>query len=51
MGLQSCGSLNLGISGLPLGNLGRNDMVLAPWPGTNNTIRGKVVASTKYGPW
>jgi hypothetical protein len=25
--------------------------VQAPWLGTNNTIRGKVVASAKSGPW
>jgi len=26
-------------------------MTLAPWPGTKNTTRGKVVASPKFGPW
>jgi hypothetical protein len=31
---------------------GQNDIwVLALWPSTNNTIRGKVVASPKFGPW
>jgi len=36
---------NMGVSG-------QNDIwVLAPWPGTMNTIRGKVVASPKFGPW
>jgi len=31
-----------------LGVAGQNDIwVLAPWPGTNNIIRGKVVASPK----
>ncbi len=35
-----------------LGVPGQNDIwVLAPWPGTNNTIRGKVVASPKSKPW
>jgi hypothetical protein len=30
-----------------LGDLGQNDIwVLAPWPNTKNTIRGKVVASS-----
>jgi hypothetical protein len=39
------------ISGI-LGLLKQNDIwVLAPWPGTKNTIRGKVVASPKCGPW
>jgi hypothetical protein len=36
-------------------NLGvprQNDIwMLAPWPGTENTIRGKVVASPKSRPW
>jgi len=31
---------------------GQNDIwVLVPWPDTNYTIRGKVVASLKSGPW
>jgi hypothetical protein len=35
-----------------LGVPGRNDIwVLAPWLGTKNTIRGKVVASPKSGLW
>jgi hypothetical protein len=35
-----------------LGVLGRNDIwVLAPWLSTENTIRGKVVASPKFRPW
>ncbi len=39
MGLQNCGSPNLGV-------LGQNDIwVQAPWPDIENTIRGKVVAS------
>ncbi len=38
----------LRISGLPLGSLGINcHLVLAPWPSTEYTIRGKVVASPK----
>jgi len=33
-------------------NLKQNDIwVLAPWPGTENTIRGKVVASPKFELW
>jgi hypothetical protein len=40
----------LGISGLPLGSLGQNDIwVLTLWPSTKYTIRGKVVASPKFG--
>jgi hypothetical protein len=35
-----------------LGVLGQNDIwVLAPWLGTKNIIRGKVVASPKSGSW
>jgi hypothetical protein len=35
-----------------LGALGKNDIwVLAPWPSIKNTIRGKVVASLKFGLW
>jgi len=35
-----------------LGVLGQNDIwVLVPWPGTKNTIRGKVMVSPKFGPW
>jgi len=53
MGLQSFESPNLGNSGTP--NLGvprQNDIwVLAPWPSTDNTIRGKVVASPIFRPW
>jgi hypothetical protein len=34
---------NLGVSG-------QNDIwVLVPWPGTKNIIKGKVVASPKFG--
>jgi hypothetical protein len=40
--------LTLGILGLPR----QNDIrVLVPWPSTKYTIRGKVVASLKSGPW
>jgi hypothetical protein len=28
-----------------------NIWVEAPWPGIKNTIRGKVVAFPKFGPW
>jgi hypothetical protein len=35
-----------------LGVLGQNDIwVLAPWPCTKNTTRGKVVASPKFESW
>ncbi len=35
-----------------LGIPGQNIIwVLVPWPGTKYTIRGKVVASPKFGPW
>jgi len=35
-----------------LGVLGQNDIwVLVLWPGIEYTIRGKVVASPKFGPW
>jgi hypothetical protein len=53
MGLQSLESPNLGNFGTPnLGVLGQNDIwVQAPWLGTQNTIKGKVVASPKFGLW
>jgi hypothetical protein len=42
----------LGISGLPLGVPGQNDIwVLAPWLCTKNIIRGKVVVSHKSRSW
>ncbi len=42
----------LGISGLPLGVVRQNDIwVLAPWPGIEYIIKGKVVASPKFGLW
>jgi hypothetical protein len=45
MCLQNYGSPNLGI-------LGQNDIwVLAMWPSTKNIIKGKVVASFKFGLW
>jgi len=32
--------------------LGQNDIwVLAPWPNIDNTIKGKVVVSPKFGLW
>jgi hypothetical protein len=50
MGLQSHKNPNFGTPNL--GNLGQNDIWLqAPWPGTKNTIRGKVIDSLKSGPW
>ncbi len=40
------------ISGSHLGVPGQNDIwVLVPWPDTEYIIRGKVVASPKFGPW
>jgi len=34
-----------------MGVPGQNDIwVLAPWPNVENIIRGKVVASLKFGP-
>jgi hypothetical protein len=45
MGLKNRGSHNLGI-------LGQNNIwVQASWPGTKNTIRGKVMVSPKSKPW
>jgi hypothetical protein len=50
MGLQSYRSPNLRDS--HLGVPGQNDIsVLVLWQGTKNIIRGKVVASPKFGPW
>ncbi len=53
MGFQSRGNPNFKNFGtLNLEVLGPNDIwVLAPWLGTYNTIRGKVVASPKFGLW
>jgi hypothetical protein len=35
-----------------MGVPGQNDIwVLVPWPGTEYTIRGKVVVSPEYGLW
>jgi hypothetical protein len=50
---QSCGSPNFGNFGTPkMGVLGQNAIwVWASWRGTKYTIRGKVVASPKFGPW
>ncbi len=53
MGLQSCKNPNFGNFGIP--NLGiprQNDIwVLAPCLATNNTMRGKVMASPNFEPW
>jgi hypothetical protein len=55
MGLQICEIPFSGISGLPTWKLGvprQNDIwVQASWLGTNNTMKGKVVASPKSGLW
>jgi hypothetical protein len=53
MGPQSCESPNFGNFETPkLGVLRQNDiLVLVPWPGTNYTIRRKVVVSPKSRPW
>jgi len=40
----------LRILGLPIWE-SLDKMTLGMWPITNNTIRGKVVASPKLGPW
>jgi hypothetical protein len=42
----------VGISGLPLGSPEtKSHLDVAPYRGTEYTIRGKVVASPKSGPW
>jgi len=42
---EKFGTLNLGVPG-------QNDIwVQATWPKTKNTIRGKVMAFPKLGPW
>jgi hypothetical protein len=56
MGFQSCGSPNFknfkNFETPKLGVLGQNDIwVQALWPGIENTIRGKVVPSPKFGSW
>jgi hypothetical protein len=53
MGLQSGKNPNFKkIGTLHLGVLGQNDIwVQPPWQGTNNSIKGKVVASPKSRPW
>jgi hypothetical protein len=53
MGLQSCGSPNFeNFETLNLGVPGQNDIwVQGSWPGTNNIIRGKLVASPKSELW
>jgi hypothetical protein len=53
MDFQSHGGPNFKNFEIPhLEVLGQNDIwMLAPWLGTKNTIRGKVVASPKFGLW
>jgi hypothetical protein len=52
IGVQSGMSSNFGNFGTPTWGPRQNDFwVLAPWPGTKNTVRGKVVASPKSRPW
>jgi hypothetical protein len=52
MGPKVAGVLAMGISDSHLGVLGQNNIwVLVLWPGTEYTIREKVVASPKFGPW
>jgi len=53
MGLQSGESPNFRNFGIPkLGVPRQNDIwVQTPWPCINNTIKGKVVASPKFGLW
>jgi len=51
-GHKVVGVPTLGISRLPFGNHGRWAIWMqALWKGTKYTIRGKVVASPKSGPW
>jgi hypothetical protein len=46
------GVQDVGISGLPLGNPGiKIHLDVAPWRSAKYTIRGKVLASPKFGPW
>ncbi len=48
LGPKVAGVPTLGISGLPFGSLGQNDIwVLVPWLGTKYAIKEKVVASLK----
>jgi len=52
MGVQSCGSPNVGNFGTPLASFGTKwHLGVGSWPCIKNTIRGKVVASPKSGPW
>jgi len=53
MALQNVKSSNFGNFGtLKLGVLGQNDIWIQPlWLITKNTIRAKVVAFPKFGPW
>jgi hypothetical protein len=50
--LKVAGVLGIAISGLPLGSPGRKSHLdVASWKGAKYTIRAKVVASPKSGPW
>jgi len=53
MGLQSCGSPNRRDFGTPIRESRERKAIwmYVPWPATEYTIRGKVVASPKSGPW
>ncbi len=53
MGFQSCTNPNFeNFETSNLEVLRENDIwVQAPWPGTNNIVKGKVVASPKSGSW
>jgi hypothetical protein len=53
MGLQSYGNFNFENFETPTWeSWDKNDiLVLAPWPCTENTIKGKVVFPPKFGPW
>jgi hypothetical protein len=49
MGPQSCQSVNFGTPNLGVSRQ-NNIWVLAPWPGTESIMRGKVLASPKFMP-
>jgi hypothetical protein len=53
MGLQSCGSPSWRNFGTPMRESREKKTIWmwAPWRGSEYTIRGKVVASPKSGPW
>jgi len=52
-GLKVAGVSTLAISKLPLGSFGTKKAIWmwASWRGIEYTIKGKVVASPKFGPW